>query len=72
MPATSTFWARLRLPLLLALLAVGGACYAYFAGESATLPVRLVPHLSPVPVVLDSVAAYLARQLRAVGGRVVR
>ncbi|MGI4834063.1 MAG: tetratricopeptide repeat protein [Janthinobacterium lividum] len=48
---------RPRLPLLLALLALGGATYAYFAGEAATLPVRLVPHLAPVPVVLDSVAA---------------
>ena len=57
MPTFSPSLLRPRLPLLLALLALGGAAYAYFAGEAATLPVRLVPHLAPVPVVLDSVAA---------------
>ncbi|RZL03666.1 MAG: hypothetical protein EOO62_21445, partial [Hymenobacter sp.] len=44
------------LPLLLALLALAGAVYYYFAGESAVLPVQLVPHLAPVPLTLDSVA----------------
>ena len=44
------------LPALLALLAVVGAVYYYFAGADATLPLRLVPHLAPVPLVLDSVA----------------
>ncbi|NML67482.1 hypothetical protein HHL22_19950 [Hymenobacter sp. RP-2-7] len=57
MPTFSQSLLRPRLPLLLALLALGGATYAYFAGEAATLPMRLVPHLAPVPVVLDSVAA---------------
>ena len=57
MPQLPDFILRPRPYLLLALLAIGGACYAYFAGEAATLPVRLVPHLAPVPLVLDSVAA---------------
>ena len=43
-------------PGLLAALAVGLAMYYYFAGEAATLPLVLVPHLAPVPLVLDSVA----------------
>jgi hypothetical protein len=49
-------------PGLLAALAVGLAIYYYFTGEAATLPLVLVPHLAPVPLVLDSVAvgaAYL-------------
>ncbi len=49
-------------PGLLAALAVGLAIYYYFAGEAATLPLVLVPHLAPVPLTLDSVAvgpAYL-------------
>jgi len=44
------------LPALLALLAIAGAVYYYFVGESATLPVVLMPHLAPVPLTLDSVA----------------
>jgi hypothetical protein len=44
------------LPALLALVALAGAIYAYFTGDSATLPVQLVPHLAPVPLTLDSVA----------------
>ena len=43
-------------PVLLAALGVGLAVYYYFAGEAATLPLVLVPHLAPVPLVLDSVA----------------
>ncbi|TVT41884.1 hypothetical protein FNT36_10715 [Hymenobacter setariae] len=49
-------------PGLLAALAVGLAIYYYFTGETATLPLVLVPHLTPVPLALDSVAvgsAYL-------------
>jgi len=49
------------LPALLALLALAGAIYYYFTGESATLPVQLVPHLAPVPLTLDSVAVGAAR-----------
>jgi hypothetical protein len=49
------------LPALLALLALAGAVYFYFTGESATLPVQLVPHLAPVPLILDSVAVGPAR-----------
>ena len=48
-----------RLPgpyLLLAVLALLGGGYAYFTGPGAVLPVQLVPHLAPVPLVLDSVA----------------
>lgn len=56
------------LPALLALLALAGASYFYFAGESATLPVRLVPHLAPVPLVLDSVAVGPARLALPVSG----
>jgi hypothetical protein len=56
------------LPALLALLALAGAVYFYFAGEGATLPVQLVPHLAPVPLVLDSVAAGPARLPLPVSG----
>jgi len=49
------------LPALLAVLALAGAVYYYFAGESATLPMQLVPHLAPVPLTLDSVAVGTAR-----------
>ena len=44
------------LPVLLAALGVGLAVYYYFAGEAATLPLVLVPHLAAVPLTLDSVA----------------
>jgi hypothetical protein len=55
--ADFSFWRRsAALPVLLAALAVGLAVYYYFAGEEATLPLVLVPHLAPVPLVLDSVA----------------
>ena len=56
MPATLTPRRLPGLPALLALLALAGAVYAYFTGDSATLPVQLVPHLAPVPLTLDSVA----------------
>jgi hypothetical protein len=55
--ADFSFWRRsAALPVLLALLAVGLAVYYYFAGEGTTLPLVLVPHLTPVPLTLDSVA----------------
>jgi hypothetical protein len=56
------------LPALLAVLALAGAIYFYFTGESATLPVQLVPHLAPVPLVLDSVAVGPARLPLPVSG----
>ncbi len=65
----STLLRRLPgLPLLLALLALAGAVYYYFAGESAVLPVPLVPHLAPMPLTLDSVAAGPARLPLPVNG----
>jgi hypothetical protein len=65
----SSFLRRLPgLPALLAVLALVGAVYFYFAGESATLPVQLVPHLAPVPLVLDSVAVGSARLPLPVSG----
>ncbi|MGI4867369.1 MAG: hypothetical protein ACRYFZ_25850 [Janthinobacterium lividum] len=55
--ADFSFWRRsAALPVLLAVLAVGLAAYYYFVGEAATLPLVLVPHLTPVPLTLDSVA----------------
>jgi hypothetical protein len=56
------------LPALLALLALAGAIYFYFTGESATLPVQLVPHLAPVPLTLDSVSVGAARLALPVSG----
>ena len=41
----------------LAALAVGLASYYYFTGETATLPLRTVPHLQAQVLTLDSVAA---------------
>ncbi|MET4074935.1 hypothetical protein [Hymenobacter sp. UYCo722] len=41
----------------LAALAVGLAGYYYFTGETGTLPLRTVPHLQPLVLTLDSVAA---------------
>lgn len=41
----------------LAALAVGLAGYYYFTGEASTLPLRTVPHLQPLVLTLDSVAA---------------
>ena len=41
----------------LAALAVGLAGYYYFTGETSTLPLRTVPHLQPLVLTLDSVAA---------------
>ena len=41
----------------LAVLAVGLVGYYYFTGETGTLPLRTVPHLQPVVLTLDSVAA---------------
>ncbi len=61
MPALPLLRRLPGLPALLALLAVAGAAYYYFAGPGLTLPLRLVPHLAPVPLVLDSVAAGPAR-----------
>ena len=49
--------ARLTWLAGLAALAVGLAVYFYFTGEAATMPLRTVPHLQPVALVLDSVAA---------------
>ena len=42
--------------VLLAVVAAGVAGYYYFTGEANTLPVRLVPHLQPLSLALDSVA----------------
>lgn len=44
------------------------AAYYYFTGEAATLPLRLVPHLAPVPLTLDSVAVGPARLPLAISG----
>ena len=41
----------------LAALAMGLASYYYFTGETSTLPLRTVPHLRPLVLTLDSVAA---------------
>jgi len=41
----------------LAALAVGLVGYYYFTGETSTLPLREVPHLQPLVLTLDSVAA---------------
>ena len=41
----------------LAALAVGLVGYYYFTGETSTLPLRTVPHLQPLVLTLDSVAA---------------
>ena len=41
---------------MLAALALALAAYYYFTGEAHALPWLLVPHLQPVPLVLDSVA----------------
>ena len=49
--------ARLTWLVGLAALAVGLAVYFYFTGAAATMPLRTVPHLQPVALVLDSVAA---------------
>lgn len=54
----------LRLPgwlAILAALAVGLAVFYYFTGHAATLPVQLVPHLQPVPVVLEQVVVGAVR-----------
>ncbi|MGI4741630.1 MAG: hypothetical protein ACRYG7_41210 [Janthinobacterium lividum] len=65
----SAFLRRLPgLPALLALLAIAGAVYYYFVGESATLPMVLVPHLAPVPLTLDSVGIGLVRLPMPVSG----
>ena len=41
----------------LAVLAISLAGYYYFTGETSTLPLRTVPHLQPLVLTLDSVAA---------------
>jgi len=41
---------------LLALAALGLVVFYYFTGADSTLPVRVVPHLQPMPLALDSVA----------------
>jgi hypothetical protein len=65
----STLLRRLPgLPALLALLALAGAIYFYFTGESAALPMQLVPHLAPVPLTLDSVAVGAVRLPLPVSG----
>ncbi len=53
---------------MLALLAVAGATYYYFTGADATRPGLLVPHLSAVPLTLDSVAVGPARLPLPVNG----
>ena len=68
MPALPLLRRLPGLPALLALLTVAGAVYFYFAGADATLPLRLVPHLAPVPLVLDSVAVGAARLPLPVSG----
>ena len=68
MPAHSTLRRLPGLPALLALVALAGAVYAYFTGDHATLPVQLVPHLAPVPLLLDSVAVGPARLPLPVSG----
>ncbi|GAA4494405.1 hypothetical protein GCM10023172_04440 [Hymenobacter ginsengisoli] len=68
MPAISLLRRLPGLPALLAGLALLGASYFYFAGESATLPVQLVPHLAPVPLTLDSVMVGPARLPLPVSG----
>lgn len=68
MPATFIPRRLPGLPALLALAAIVGAVYAYFTGDHATLPVQLVPHLAPVPLTLDSVAAGPARLPLPVSG----
>ena len=50
----------------LAALAVGLVIFAYFTGETSTLPLRTVAHLQPMVLTLDSVAAgpvYLPMQV---------
>ncbi|WP_125932681.1 hypothetical protein [Hymenobacter glacialis] len=42
---------------VLATLAVGLVVFYYFTGADATLPVRLVPQLQEIPLMLESVAA---------------
>ena len=58
-PQPSTTRPTLRPPWLLGLaaLAVGLAGYYYFTGEAGALPVRAVPHLQDISVVLGRVAA---------------
>ncbi|QKG58717.1 hypothetical protein GKZ68_20020 [Hymenobacter sp. BRD128] len=68
MPDSSILRRLPGLPALLAGLALVGASYFYFTGESATLPVQLVPHLAPVPLTLDSVAVGAARLPLPVSG----
>ena len=41
----------------LAMMAVSLVIFYYFTGESSTLPLRTVPHLQPVALAIDSVAA---------------
>ncbi len=56
------------LPALLAGLALLGVVYYYVAGDNAVLPIRLVPHLAPVPLTLDSIAVGPARLPMPVNG----
>ena len=56
------------LPLLLAVLALGLAGYYYFAGEAATLPLVLVPHLATLPLIVDSVGVGPAHLLVPANG----
>ena len=56
---------------VLAALAVGLAAYYYFAGEGAALPLRLVPHLAPAPLTLDTVAVGAAQLPVPVNGFMV-
>ena len=53
------------------MLAVGLAAFYYFTGEASTLPLRTVPHMQAVPVVLDRVVAGPVRLPVLVSGFVV-
>jgi hypothetical protein len=56
---------------VLATLAVGLAVFYYFTGADATVPLRLVPHLEPVPLTLDEVPLGQARLPVQVSGFIV-
>jgi hypothetical protein len=55
----------------LALLAVGLVVFYYFTGEGAAMPVRLVPHLEPVPLMLEQVPLGVAQLPVQVSGFIV-
>jgi hypothetical protein len=55
-PVSTRAWRPTWLGVL-ATLAVGLAVFYYFTGADSTLPIQLVPHLQPVPLTLEQVAA---------------